>query len=226
MLRTWKDPWTVKQNRHYVGGEVILWPIVFVGPRIGLFRSVSGTDDATSAGSSASISASASRRRMTGTATNRLYYTTRTARASRRRSSTAATTARASTSNETAFYPTSGGQPHDLGALGGVDVVDVIDEGDRIAHVLAAPLGPRTACRRRRSIDWARRFDHMQQHTGQHLLSAVFEDLFGYQDGERAFRSRLLDARSRQRSVVTYQQLVAAEARANDDRRRGAAGAS
>jgi hypothetical protein len=41
-LRTWDDPWGAKQNASYVGGEVILWPIVFVGPRLGLFRSVSG----------------------------------------------------------------------------------------------------------------------------------------------------------------------------------------
>ena len=42
VLRTWKDPWTVKPNVSYVGGEVILWPILFVGPRIGLLHSVSG----------------------------------------------------------------------------------------------------------------------------------------------------------------------------------------
>jgi alanyl-tRNA synthetase len=77
--------------------------------------------------------------------------------------------------DRTAFYPTSGGQPFDLGSIGGVAVRDVVDEGDRIAHVLASPLaaGP-VEC----SIDWTRRFDHMQQHTGQHLLSAVFEELF------------------------------------------------
>jgi alanyl-tRNA synthetase len=77
--------------------------------------------------------------------------------------------------DRTAFYPTSGGQPFDLGSIAGIAVRDVVDEGDRIAHRLAAPLpaGP-VEC----SIDWNRRFDHMQQHTGQHLLSAVFEDLF------------------------------------------------
>ena len=78
--------------------------------------------------------------------------------------------------DRTAFYPTSGGQPFDLGELGGVAVVEVVDEEDRVVHVLDAPvaLGDVTA-----KIDWTRRFDHMQQHTGQHLLSAVFEDLFG-----------------------------------------------
>jgi hypothetical protein len=42
VLRTWKEPWTVKPNMTYAGGEIILWPIVFIGPRIGLFRSLAG----------------------------------------------------------------------------------------------------------------------------------------------------------------------------------------
>jgi alanyl-tRNA synthetase len=81
--------------------------------------------------------------------------------------------------NRTAFYPTSGGQPHDLGALGGQPVVEVVDEGDRILHVIAAPLVSSNLVAG--TIDWARRYDHMQQHTGQHLLSAVFAERFGYQ---------------------------------------------
>jgi alanyl-tRNA synthetase len=77
--------------------------------------------------------------------------------------------------DRTAFYPTSGGQPHDLGTLGGAEVVDVIDEGERIAHRLAQPL---TAQGVEGVVNWQRRFDHMQQHTGQHLVSAVAERLF------------------------------------------------
>src|ERR1700759_3103685 len=80
--------------------------------------------------------------------------------------------------DETAFYPTSGGQPHDLGTLNGVAVLDVIDEGERVAHVLSSPLPAGDPVSGK--IDWTRRFDLMQQHTGQHLLSAVFEDLFGF----------------------------------------------
>jgi alanyl-tRNA synthetase len=77
--------------------------------------------------------------------------------------------------DRTAFYPTSGGQPFDTGSIAGVPVVDVVDEGERIVHVLAAPVEPdEVECR----VDWQRRFDHMQQHTGQHLLSAVFAELF------------------------------------------------
>jgi alanyl-tRNA synthetase len=79
--------------------------------------------------------------------------------------------------DRTAFYPTSGGQPHDLGTLGGADVVDVIDEGARVAHLVSTPLTLDSAVEGR--VSWARRFDHMQQHTGQHLLSAVLEELFG-----------------------------------------------
>ncbi len=80
--------------------------------------------------------------------------------------------------DRTAFYPTSGGQPHDLGTIAGVPVESVIDEESRVAHVLAsdAPSGA-VAC----EIDWSRRFDHMQQHSGQHLLSAVLVELFGIQ---------------------------------------------
>lgn len=80
--------------------------------------------------------------------------------------------------DRTAFYPTSGGQPFDTGILGGIPVLDVVDEGDRVAHLLAAPLagaGPVEGV-----VDWARRFDLMQQHTAQHLLSAVFADRLGW----------------------------------------------
>jgi alanyl-tRNA synthetase len=114
--------------------------------------------------------------------------------------------------DDTAFYPTSGGQPHDLGTLGGVPIVDVVDEGDRIAHVLAKPLDSGQSVGG--SIDWQRRYDHMQQHTGQHLLSAVFEDLFGQHTVSVHFGadSSTLDLDS---ELVTYQQLLAVEARAN-----------
>ncbi|HEX7122597.1 MAG TPA: alanyl-tRNA editing protein [Gemmatimonadaceae bacterium] len=79
--------------------------------------------------------------------------------------------------DRSAFYPTSGGQPHDTGTLGGVAVIDVVDEEDRVAHLLARPLEGDTA---RGEIDWTRRFDYMQQHTGQHLLSALFHDRHGW----------------------------------------------
>src|SRR5262245_526064 len=69
--------------------------------------------------------------------------------------------------DQTAFYPTSGGQPFDVGLLGGARVVDVIDRDDgEIAHVVEEPLS--VGHRVSGEIDWVRRFDHMQQHTGQH----------------------------------------------------------
>ena len=83
--------------------------------------------------------------------------------------------------DRTAFYPTSGGQPFDTGVLGTLRVVDVVDRDDgSIAHVAepgASNLEPGMIVQG--TIDWARRFDHMQQHTGQHVLSAAFDRLFG-----------------------------------------------
>lgn len=75
--------------------------------------------------------------------------------------------------DRTAFYPSSGGQPFDTGTLNGVRVLQVEeDEAGDVFHVVeqALELGPA-----RGEIDWARRFDHMQQHTGQHVLSAAFD---------------------------------------------------
>jgi alanyl-tRNA synthetase len=78
--------------------------------------------------------------------------------------------------DRTAFYPTSGGQPHDLGKIGDANVLEVRDEGEEILHVVdRKPAGPDVDC----CIQWPRRFDHMQQHTGQHLLSAIFQERFG-----------------------------------------------
>src|SRR3954454_11611387 len=83
--------------------------------------------------------------------------------------------------DRTAFYPTSGGQPFDTGALGGTSVTDVYDETDGpdgdVVHVLDGEgLQPGQVVHG--CIDWTRRFDHMQQHTGQHVLSAAFDTLF------------------------------------------------
>ena len=85
--------------------------------------------------------------------------------------------------DRTAFYPTSGGQPFDIGTLGGARVVEVIDdeEAGEVIHVMEpgalGALVPGAAVHG--VIDWDRRFDHMQQHTGQHLVSAAFHHLHG-----------------------------------------------
>lgn len=78
---------------------------------------------------------------------------------------------------ETIFYPTGGGQPHDLGTINDLPLLDVFEQDGIIYHVLPAPLESNVA---KAVLDWPRRFDHMQQHSGQHLLSAVFQDEFAY----------------------------------------------
>jgi alanyl-tRNA synthetase len=79
--------------------------------------------------------------------------------------------------DRTAFYPEGGGQPGDYGMLNGITVIDTqADDVGEVWHVLAAPLDADTVTA---EIDWTRRFDLMQQHHGQHLLSAAFEQLFG-----------------------------------------------
>lgn len=78
----------------------------------------------------------------------------------------------------TTFYPTSGGQPFDTGLMNGLKVVDVVDRDDgEVVHVVEGTLAVGTEVEG--AIDWPRRFDHMQQHTGQHILSAAFDRLFG-----------------------------------------------
>jgi alanyl-tRNA synthetase len=105
--------------------------------------------------------------------TDRLYYTDSllrqfTARVVERRDTDRGPAVRL---DRTAFYPTSGGQPHDTGTLGGARVLDVWDdEADAVWHLLERPVEGEVEG----TIDFERRFDHMQQHTGQHLLSAAF----------------------------------------------------
>jgi len=76
--------------------------------------------------------------------------------------------------DKTGFYPSSGGQPHDLGLLGDATVLDVLDrdEDAAVLHVLDRALGPGVDVSG--EIDQARRLDHIQQHSGQHVLSAAF----------------------------------------------------
>lgn len=81
--------------------------------------------------------------------------------------------------DRTAFYPTSGGQPFDTGRLGDATVVEVLDvENDEITHFTDQPVAAGAV---HAAIDWPRRFDHMQQHTAQHMLSAAFIELFKFQ---------------------------------------------
>ncbi len=112
----------------------------------------------------------------------------------------------------TAFYPTSGGQPHDTGTLGGRRVIDVIDRDDEgVVHVVDGPLdvGARVAG----AIDWTRRFDHMQQHTGQHVLSAAFES--SSQARTESFHLGTASATIDLQRAVSPREIAAAEDDAN-----------
>lgn len=77
--------------------------------------------------------------------------------------------------DRTCFYATSGGQPNDLGMLNDAAVKDVRIENGKLLHITNHPIGSDSITGK---IDWDRRFDHMQQHTGQHILSAAFFRLF------------------------------------------------
>ena len=76
----------------------------------------------------------------------------------------------------TAFYPEGGGQPADHGTLGGVRVTDVHERDGVIFHTCDGPLEPGAMVMG--SIDWDRRFDHMQQHSGEHIISGILCEKF------------------------------------------------
>ena len=155
--------------------------------------------------------------------TGRLYYTDSYLREFTARILERSADGRTVYLDRTAFYPASGGQPCDTGAMSGVPVLEVADEGERIAHHLARRLdGETVAC----AIDWSRRFDHMQQHTGQHLLSAVFEEWFGLDtvsfhlgaesstidlEGGALEPGAVLEAERRANDIVFENRLVAVE---------------
>lgn len=82
------------------------------------------------------------------------------------------------TLNATAFYPEGGGQACDLGTLNGVRVTDVREKGEQIIHLCDAPLG--VGAEVEGVIDYERRFDLMQQHSGEHIVSGIIHERFGY----------------------------------------------
>lgn len=113
---------------------------------------------------------------------------------------------------ETAFYPTGGGQPHDLGVLGERVVLDVIDRDEAgIVHIVDGPI--ETGATVKGVIDWSRRFDHMQQHSGQHILSAASESLA--QARTESFHLGGASCTIDLNRVLSSQEIAAAEGEAN-----------
>jgi alanyl-tRNA synthetase len=123
--------------------------------------------------------------------------------------------------DRTAFYPTSGGQPFDTGVLAGVRVLDVFDRDDgTVVHALEIRDGipsdrrlPEPGDSVRGAIDWRRRFDHMQQHTGQHVLSAASDRLSGA--GTVSFHLGTASSTIDLARELSREELAAVEAEAN-----------
>ena len=79
--------------------------------------------------------------------------------------------------DQTAFYPEGGGQPYDLGTLGGVQVLEVHEREGHVVHTCSAPLEEGSTVEG--EIDWARRFDLMQHHSGEHIVSGLAHTMYG-----------------------------------------------
>lgn len=113
--------------------------------------------------------------------------------------------------DKTAFFPEGGGQPCDLGTLGAAHVTDVHTDGTTIIHTTDAPLEPGAQVAGR--IDWPRRLDAMQQHTGEHILSGALHRLFGAENV--GFHIGSPYVRMDTSIPLTAAQLARAEAEAN-----------
>jgi alanyl-tRNA synthetase len=118
--------------------------------------------------------------------------------------------------NNTAFYPTGGGQPHDTGKIDEFEIVNVEEIDGEIRHYVADGTDVSTLVGEvHAEINWQRRFDHMQQHAGQHILTAAFVELFDFPtvSFHLGTDSVTIDLLTTQ---VTDEQLLAAERLAND----------
>lgn len=118
--------------------------------------------------------------------------------------------------DDTVLYPEGGGQPADRGLVGDVPVLDVQSACGEIRHYLASPVSEGPAVVR---LDWERRFDHMQQHTGQHLLTAVAADRLGWETtafhlGTETCDIELGVSSVRLADLLRLEEAVAAEIRA------------
>ncbi|MFC0472769.1 DHHA1 domain-containing protein [Halalkalibacter kiskunsagensis] len=115
--------------------------------------------------------------------------------------------------DKTAFYPTGGSQPHDIGTLAEVNVVDVENVEGEIRHYLKSPIVDHQEVIQG-VLDWDRRFDHMQQHAGQHILSAAFAEMFGFETISFHLGKEVLTI-DLNTSNISEEELKAAEALAN-----------
>lgn len=118
--------------------------------------------------------------------------------------------------SDTILYPEGGGQPADRGTVNGVEVLDVQKREGEIRHTLAVMVPPGAAAIR---LDWKRRFDHMQQHTGQHLLTAVAQDRFAWETtafhlGGKVCDVELSAPKLALKDLAALEEAVAAEIRA------------
>lgn len=116
--------------------------------------------------------------------------------------------------DNTAFYPTGGGQPHDTGWINDIEIIDVEKVGEEIRHYTLADV---TSLKGEvhGKLNWTRRFDHMQQHAGQHILTAAFVELFDFATVSFHLGTELatIDLNT---ADVTAEQLAAVESRANE----------
>lgn len=113
--------------------------------------------------------------------------------------------------NETAFYPEGGGQPYDVGTLGGARVLEVHEKNGQVVHTTDLPLEEGQLAEG--LIDWDRRFSHMQNHTGEHILSGIIHARFGYDNVGFHMGSDAVTVDFN--GVITQEQLAEIEAEAN-----------
>ena len=115
------------------------------------------------------------------------------------------------TLDATAFYPEGGGQACDLGILGGVRVLDVRESGEEVVHLCENAL--EVGSEVEGSIDWSRRFDQMQQHTGEHILSGLINARFGYHNVGFHVGKEFMEVDFS--GPMTWEQAMELEAKAN-----------
>ena len=109
----------------------------------------------------------------------------------------------------TTFYPEGGGQACDLGKLNDANVLDVQEQGEQVVHLCDKPLAGAVTG----EIDWVRRFDLMQQHTGEHILSGLIHEKFGYHNVGFHIGTDMMEVDFD--GPITWEELLALEEKAN-----------